>query len=622
MKCRLFLPAAIALLVVGVGFAQTQTDGSDPDAPSNTADVSGNLFAEANDLYLSPTGFDEIESSVLFLQFDMPSTFPLAANQGFEIGAGTTFGDLYTGLYFGSIFPGTSGTIESIQVDENFTVDANGLITGRTTSRDESSDYVFVSYNHARAIVGLGGVGFGIDFVQDSSSSYGNFVPDFTMPAGPAWGAVNVDTTALPAATTFTTYDSAGNVTSTSVEGYAEGFDRGGYAGPTYNQIGGDILAGVGLAVGGINIDVSGEVGVFRQNNNQFAAFESYNRVVGSGSAITYEPTTALPGATAAEISDLTTYFYDEAHEYDQRLLIDPMVGVDATYALAEWVRLEGGVWYDGEIPIRTAKYVDVTGTEQRIGGTANTYSSVEVTTAVNPADPTLTERTTTVTNAAETQDISGSTHYVVPDLGVVLEPSERFRAGISYVPRLTFEGNTTTYAGTAKEVVTVENGDGSSGAGDSVTETTVTRSGYTVSSSTRSLRNRVRTAAQFFLVPERLRINLGAEVDNLMVSRSTSETVTAGMTTYEVREALDSTDPAEEDFVRTDYQVDSGLTDPPQPSDHEQSRTEAGSSTVAYEAGLTFFFDDNMFLDLRMDAGGGDIWNTNQWSLEMTILF
>ena len=80
-----------------------------------------------------------------------------------------------------------------------------------------------------------------------------------------------------------------------------------------------------------------------------------------------------------------------------------------------------------------------------------------------------------------------------------------------------------------------------------------------------------------------------------------------------------DTTDTAATTFVVTDYQFD---TDVRAATDDSQIVTDAGSSSLVYDAGLTFFFDESMFLDLRMDATGGDIWSTNEWSLEMTILY
>jgi hypothetical protein len=284
-----------------------------------------------------------------------------------------------------------------------------------------------------------------------------------------------------------------------------------------------------------------------------------------------------------------------------------------------EVLTLTGGLGYDFELPLYRSTYMDNAGTEQTVSGRADYFSSTTVDTAVSPTDPSLTQTTTTTTTAWQTREISRNGHRFTPSVGVEVAPSERFRFGVSYWPRIWLNKTTSSYAGEAVEVQTVENGDGESGVDDSVTETTVSRSGYTVVDRDFEFENRVNTGAQFFLIPERLRINLGAAVTNLMVDRKRTETVTDGVLTREVRVAEDTTEPAEEDYVVTDSEVYDGVRANP---DASRSTTEVGSSSVNYDAGLTYFFDESMFLDLSMNGGGGDIWNTTTWSLEMTILF
>ena len=96
------LIVVFGLLMSGLAFA-------DPAPPSNTGDISGGIFKEANDLYLSTTDFGDLMSNAVFLQFDMPSG--ALAGQGFEIGGTTTLFGMYTAAYLNAIVEGTNGQL-------------------------------------------------------------------------------------------------------------------------------------------------------------------------------------------------------------------------------------------------------------------------------------------------------------------------------------------------------------------------------------------------------------------------------------------------------------------------------------------------------------------------------
>ncbi len=607
---------AVTVLLVTAGFAFAD---SDPVPPSNTSAVTGSIFEEANDKFLSPTDFSELDSSVLFLQFDMPGggSGPYG-EQGFEIGAGTTLSDIYIGGYYGAAIPGKQGLLGGDEstytnVNETFQLDGSGVITGRTTTRDVETHYRTESLNELRALVGLGSIGVGLEFYQESDSEFGSFQPTYTLPGpGPtAWNGITVNT-ASQVATTVTSENDAGELVSVVSEEYGLGEDAD-------NGIYVDLKGGTTLEAMGMQISPQLDLATFISNESETAAFETFSRTVGAATSIAYTPTTSLTDEAPTEITDLTSYEYAEATENNSFVLLLPSVSADVEMPMNEALTLTGGLGYDFQLPLYRSTYMDNAGAEQTVSGRADYYSSTVVNTAVNGTDPSLTEVTTTTTTAWETEEISRNQHTFTPSVGVEVMPTERFRFGVSYWPRIMLQKTTNAYAGEAVEVQTIENGDGSSGEDDSVTETTVSRSGYTVVDRDFEFENRVNTGAQFFLIPERLRINLGAEVTNLMIDRRQSETVTDGVLTREVREADDTTEPAEEDYVVTDSEVYDGVRANP---DASRTTSEAGNSSVNYDAGLTFFFDESMFLDLSMNGGGGNIWDTTTWSLEMTILF
>jgi hypothetical protein len=229
-----------------------------------------------------------------------------------------------------------------------------------------------------------------------------------------------------------------------------------------------------------------------------------------------------------------------------------------------------------------------------------------------------LIKQTTTTVSVWNTEEYSSTAHAITPSAGVVVSPSERFRFGVEYSPVISFFNETTTYAGEAVERIEVQNDDDGV-VEDTVSVTTVSRAGYTETYRSARLDNNVNTAAQFFLVPDRIRVNLGAEVFNRLVFTDVTDIVTNGATRREVREASGTLEPTEDDFVLIDSEVDDDIRATP---DARQTVRDIGISSVTYDAGFTYFFDDNMFLDLSMGGSGGDIWNTGTWSLEMTILF
>lgn len=601
------------VLIVSLGLCLSGLAVADPAPPSNAANISGGIFKEANDQYLSVNDFTDLESHVVFLQFDMPSG---ALNgQGFEIGGSAELAGMYVAGYLNSVVPGVTGNLgvndsQTITIDQDFIIDGGGLITGKTEARSVSVDYNVDSLNDFRALAGLGPLGVGLRILQDASNNKGNLVPSATFAGAATWNDIAV----LPVATanSVTTTDTAAAIVAVNQDAFGLG---------TLNDQTLDFTVSVGtpLALGeSLALDVGGDLLVGFRNEDSSALRETYARTVGASTGGAFTPARTLDGSTPAEITDLTSYNFTEVLGSDSHMAIAPSVFANVEMPLNEIVTGMGGIDLGVSLPIYSARYNDAAGAEQRVSGRADSYYTQDVLRVVNLTDPGLTQQTTTTRRGWEAEDVSEFSISVDLSAGVEVVPNDRFRFGVKYVPMVMYTTSTSRHSGQAVETVVVDNGDGANGPGDSVTVSTINRSGFTETTKTLNIDNRVNTAAQFFLIPERLRVNLGAQVDNSIVAKTLADTVTDGILEYIVETAVDTTDTAAT-LTQTSYDRATEVRDT---TDDSQILTQAGSSSLTYDAGLTFFFDENMYLDLRMDAGGGDFWSTGEWSLEMTILY
>ncbi|GAG92084.1 unnamed protein product, partial [marine sediment metagenome] len=138
MKKRLTLVLAICIILSAVATA------SDISVSSNTAETTGYIFWEAQDIYLNTQYFSELENPVLFLQFDTPGA---SAPGLFQIGSGWWLNNLYVAGFYGFSNPYTLGTLEDIEIDTDLILDGSGLIVGKTEVRDVEVDYLKGSTN-------------------------------------------------------------------------------------------------------------------------------------------------------------------------------------------------------------------------------------------------------------------------------------------------------------------------------------------------------------------------------------------------------------------------------------------------------------------------------------------
>jgi hypothetical protein len=203
----------------------------------------------------------------------------------------------------------------------------------------------------------------------------------------------------------------------------------------------------------------------------------------------------------------------------------------------------------------------------------------------------------------------------VEPKINLIVEPSDIFRFAVGYAPNLNGSSSTSSYTGGAQSVTTYEDGDGVDGNTDGddpddyVVTRTVTRNGESDTTNSFDLAHTVSIGTQFYLVPEKFRINLGSYFRNEMIDKQTMTETTSG--TVEFTETTSTNGAA---AVETDYDIN---TTPPGEAQYNKI---SGDLDVDYEAGMTFFFSEDMYLDFK--TYGGYLWDLSNWTLEMTIRF
>ncbi|MFP4441869.1 MAG: hypothetical protein ACLFST_02005 [Spirochaetia bacterium] len=602
MKRAVWLLPVLLLVLSMTAFADTT-------APSFTRDVT-NIFREDQDRYLDPIYWGELGSGVLFLQLDLPG-----GDTYFEGGIGLPLGGLYFGLnYRGGNY--TDGTLSSnnsiIQTsDTEYTVDGTGAIQTITETDTVQIGYRDVIYNRAELLLGLslGDITLGIKntLLVDNDSYYGTYAPSFIMPTAASFSAPEVDT-ATNTATTVTTREPGGTEPISMIsEEYGLGTNE-------YSVFSDTLTVGVFMPLG--NLSLWGDIGfnLYLRDLGESAAFETYSIDTTSGYP-SYTPTTALEGNTAVEIADLEQYTYRTATEDTSSTVMIPSLnaGITTPLPFETPVTLEAGV--SGELGFYTYKtpYTDLTGTAQTVSGYASDF--YETTYTVNETSPDVFETTTTSTRAYQAQEHSYSYWSVEPEVNLIVEPSDIFRFAVGYAPNLTGWSSTSSYTGGAQSVTTYEDGDGVNGNTDGddpddyVVTRTVTRNGESSTIKNFVLEHQVSIGTQFYLVPEKLRINLGSFFTNEMINKQTMTETTSG--TVEFTETTSTNGAA---AVETDYDID---TTPPQEAQYNKI---SGSLYVDYEAGMTFYFSEDMYLDLK--TYGGYLWDLSNWSLEMTIRF
>ena len=551
-----------------------------------------------------------IENTVLFLMFDMPTN--ASTTGSFQAGAGTWLGGLYLAGFLNVNHPGkdgqNGGDAETIDVDTDVLLDGNAQIVGRVETRDELNYYRNQIYDQLRVLVGLGknlGIYGSVTYLD--YGYFGSYSPTYTFPAPTNWSNPGWFSPSAPAQTVTVT-DNDGTVISKTAAAHGDGYIR------NFN-INTDVGVGVNLPLGESNLALKGVVGFDVVDYSEFAAGQSYTSTPGSDTGTSFTPTIGEGGEQPVAVAGVTSYSYDEYRQVESYLNINPQIDIRFLFPSTETVSLEGGWVLDANFRLYSGSYADATGATANAAGSTATYTQTSFTRTPSSIGTAV---DTTQIDYAFAADRDFFDIDVSLPMAARFTPSEQFRFGLEYVPTVHSVIQSTSYTGQTVERVTYEDGDGVDSANDATTVTTVTAAGYSESYQSFEFRHSLSTAAQFFLIPGKLRVNLGAQVNQSMADRADSKTETTGMITYQQEVANGTADAAAEDLIETVYSVNTEVRNA---VDFSSALALDGAvATVDYDAGFTFFFDENMFLDFNLDSAG-NIWDVNRWSLDMTIL-
>ena len=455
---------AIVAMVLATSFAMAQSP------PSATSTITGGIFEEAQDVYLSPTKYSMIENMLLFLMFDMPAS---AGIEAFQIGAGMWFGEIYLGG-LATLDQGTRVGAETIDSDTDVLVDGNGQIVGRIETRSVEQDIQFDADDSIEILIGLGrnlGIRGSVNFIN--SSLIGGYEPGYAFPAGPTWNTISLNTPS-PSTSTIVT-DTNGAITMKQSELYGEGFDN-------TSLISGDVGIGLNLPLGETNLSLDGRLGYIIRNLDEFGAYQTYTSVPGADNGTSYAPTIGEDGADPVAVEGVTDYFYESGNRSDSNLTLSPSLDLRFLFPYTETVQLEGGWMMNASFELQTGSYNDTTGMNTNAAGYTESYYNITID---RVADSNVTTIDTTETWFFEAQDegyflFSGS----LP-MAARVTPSERFRFGIEYLPTIWFDSRTSSYSGTAVQRSVFDDGQTGDTADDTVDIQTVTAAGF--SETTRS---------------------------------------------------------------------------------------------------------------------------------------
>lgn len=561
------------------------------------------VFSEPIDQYLDTVDFNLLDSSVLFLQFDMPEKDVATA---FELGTGKRFNEnLYLGGNLSLNGIGSEQIVdETLLIGSSIYADSAENPTGRIDiiESNNSNTSEFAAMANILAGLKLGVFTIGIN---------GNFYMADTINGNDTkTGFINTGITAIDSLTNseligddisisnldptkptkYTrTYDIDGNKLSEEGDVYSPD----GYKNNKVLSLG--LNAGLQLKLSTFILDIKGGFYLDNYDKSLFAQYTNYKTNYDS----------ELP--TFSGIQGTYNYkdYMSEVVDISNLLIIFGSISTD--YKISDNFVLESGLTYAPSFNI----YTD--------GGISQKFNSTVYTATVVGA---FVETATTANSYNKINDISDITHYLSIPLTVKSTFNNKFNFIINNT--LGLYTNSIEDASSAVNVKTVTTHNTDSLINDTIVTTTSIFRDVTTKTDTTNLMNNTNIGAQFYLT-NKIRINLGSTLNMTPYSSTTKSVTNSGdgkiieMTTkdgitYESAAASVFNDPNMDDG--------SGLTE-----GNPEVETIIGlsSSQITYKAGFTYFFSTEMFLDLIMDGNagnGGNIWDTTSWSLLMTIKY
>lgn len=549
-------------------------------------------FTEAVDQYLDVIDFNLLDTSVLFLQFDAPtesssSSTPLSP---FTIGMGNRYGEnLYLGWNLSIENPGSdevesstlSTTLQSDGLTNQGRIDK--LTTDSTTTKDSKYDFSLTTGLNIKSFtLGLNG------FVSYDESASGTTTHIGAVSMGTPTTISTYNTLPTISISTSSTkavvdniYDNKGNLSETIVTNVNPASD--GYINNINLKYG--IVAGTQLKLSNFKLDIRAFLNMNVLDKSQ------------KGENLNYVTNYENNFKDFMGIKNPSSVVKTNAEIIDIRNRLTTRISVSTMLPVLDNFDFETGLIYSLESNIYTN------------GGITKSYTNVDYS-ANNTIDGIIT--TSKTTNQYDIKsEISDTTNLVILPLTFTSNFSDRFVIAIKNLLTYSLNTNTTTNSGSASETIVTSNS--SSLVNDTKKVTTNNYYNDTTDVTTHKINNTIYAGAKFYLT-DKVRINLGSTVVLNPFKLINTRPGKDGFATQTIVELIDGEE------VTTNTKVDSNKT----PSKTNTDDSTLPSSVIYYKAGMTYFLNENLQLDLQygMESVTGTIWTPGNWKLLLTAKF
>jgi hypothetical protein len=543
------------------------------------------LLGTDRDLYTDVLRYDELIKSVLF--FDIQN-LPGADITSVNVGAGLVnlVPDVYLGVKAELKYAGSNGTATTESVDEDLIINNSNVITGKsslTTSTQNYTDYFGFEGGLIAGIMKMIGVKYTASLTSEKQNGFLN----------------NSGTTSN--GTNTSVYDAAGALLSSSVTRYgSKVYDK--------SEFNNYIEAGVDL--GPFNAKISFDIK--DKASNYTSAKETFSTSANAGYAA-YTPANAVSG-TASAINNLSAYAWEDYLVYNStdKMSLVPGVELGGKIDIDDKLVFRPGLSWEMTLDLFNAPYNGVDGTAATVAGYATSYHTIGYTPVLTVNG--LTQTTTADSRYFKTTETAPMTNAFSLPLQLNWKPSAGFEAAVKYTPSLYFSHNQTVVNESTRTITTVNDGTGATGLGSSVTTQNVVKAESTELTDTITFGHLFNVAGSFYLVPEKLKVNVGAVVSQSLVSQTTTTKSYTGLNTDTTTVVYSN---------NTASPVVTSATQDMSANPDSTGTTTLGATSVYgdWNAGLSFFFDENLSLDMGLKtAGTGDIFNVGSWVFQFNI--
>lgn len=553
----------------------------DPTEGSPTNTTTGGRFQSDFDKFTDVINWSELESNVLFLQFDGPESDSVSQFQG---GTGFFLGDLYFGGFLGVAFPRTFADNEERVEDQSEIYIENGQVVAKeefiekdvaeVRLQDTEFDFTFGT-TVGEMVVGITNrlQRYQNNFMGTAPLDNGRHISGLENGWNDPEDAVNQpqfddfdgnDPFEVGDYRDQSLFQTVASGNDTTYENN-EVFDDEGFVNDQSFSNG--TILGAKLPVGPLQLD--NYLFFFYSANNQ-------NAEHGLKESETFfdENLPDFRGVQNASSVNETSATYTNSYGY-----LTPGLYSQAAFQYSDTVELTGGLAYQLSTRIGDPKSWEFSNTDYTA-----TYDGTYVDTD-----------TTDYTVNAEAE-ISDTLHRIGLPIGVNVTPSDQFRYSVGYEPVFRFGSDETVYSGEIREVRTQTFGDPENP--DVVTTEVGTIDGNTESGSFQDLEHRLNLGAQFYL-RENFRVNLGTTMSMKTLSKYAVTYDADDDNTY-----VRTQQTGDGDAVTQEYEIDELYADDLSGQDRDQLTNDVmDGPSQTFELGFTYFFNDEMELDLVYES-------------------